>query len=463
MEEKDIFPSGTELLQINESPVMAAMNTVSDTTGIFDEDGEVSNRTVPGSNTLKYVPWGSDDQLPYEIMKLVSGDEVTAANKLFNVMTCYGAGIEMREKNSDKETNDSKIKDWCRRQFIPKYFLNQITDMKYFYFSVAVIILSRDHKEIVKLVHKEACYCRFEPADTNGKVKHVYFYNWKEHSNNSDNKAEVIPLLDEDDPFGDLMRRIGNEPDEYGKKIKSIDGKDCKFAIVMRFPTPGCQYYPIPYWSSIFRGGSYDEKRLISTGKRAKLKNAASVKYQVNVARDYWQRICQEEGISDLEKCKERIKKEKENIRDFIGGIENSGKVWISGFMVDPVKGTEIHDIIIEKIDTGKEGGDWAEDVQVATNTVCFVDGIHPSLVGATPGKSQTNNSGSDKRELFTIKQALEKSFHDILLMPLYIVTWFNGWDVEPVIPYLMLTTLDEHTDAKTVSNNKIEEDEPED
>jgi hypothetical protein len=35
---------------------------------------------------------------------------------------------------------------------------------------------------------------------------------------------------------------------------------------------------------------------------------------------------------------------------------------------------------------------------------------VHSNLVGSVPGKSQTNNSGSDKREHYTITQALQKS-----------------------------------------------------
>ena len=72
------------------------------------------------------------------------------------------------------------------------------------------------------------------------------------------------------------------------------------------------------------------------------------------------------------------------------------------------------------------------------------------------PGKSQSNNSGSDKRELFTIKQALEGAFHDLLLRPLELVCEFNGWDeVRPAVPMIMLTTLDEHTDAKRINPNQ--------
>ena len=193
--------------------------------------------------------------------------------------------------------------------------------------------------------------------------------------------------------------------------------------------------------------------QLISTAKRAKLRNFSSVKYHVEVERSYWGRILQEAGITDPLKRKERIKREKENIRDFISNIDNSDKVWISGYYVDP-DGHTVKDVVISCISTPKEGGDWADDIQAAANTACYAFNVHPNLVGAVPGKAQSNNSGSDKRELFTIKQALEKAFHDILLQSLQVVCQFNGWDVLPSIPMLMLTTLDEHTDAKKVSTN---------
>lgn len=48
---------------------------------------------------------------------------------------------------------------------------------------------------------------------------------------------------------------------------------------------------------------------------------------------------------------------------------------------------------------------------------MCFTMRVHSNLVGSVPGKSQTNNSGSDKRELYTIAQALQKLYHDLCLM----------------------------------------------
>ena len=68
------------------------------------------------------------------------------------------------------------------------------------------------------------------------------------------------------------------------------------------------------------------------------------------------------------------------------------------------------------------------------------------------PGKAQSNNSGSDKRELYTIAQALQKPYHDLLFTVHRIIIRFNGWQgVHPEIPFIQLTTLDEHQDAKQV------------
>ncbi|MBR4307553.1 MAG: hypothetical protein IKT83_06155, partial [Bacteroidaceae bacterium] len=272
-------------------------------------------------------------------------------------------------------------------------------------------------------------------------------------------EVERIPLLREDDPLGDLMVKMGKEPGQDGKSLERT--KERKFAILLRFPTVGCQYYPTPYYAAMFRGGSYFEKRLISAAKIAKIRNHASVKYQVEVEHKYWQKIVNEEHITDPLKAKERIKKEKENIREFVAGVHNSGKAWITGYYVDPM-GHEVRDIRVINIEGNKEGGDYADDINVAANTLCYADNTHPNLVGAVPGKSQNNNSGSDKRELFTMKQALETAFHDLLLRPIELVCEFNGWeDVVPTVPMIMLTTLDEHRDAKRVNPTQPKQDEP--
>ena len=369
------------------------------------------------------------------------------------MLACYGAGPVLNGADGQPTTLPEAIR-FRRRTGLGTFFLEQITDMKYYFMAVSVIILSKDGTQINRLVHKDACFCRLAKADKSGRISYVYYANWKK-GNLQRGDVERIPLLREDDPIGDLMVKMGREPGQDGRCCVRTPLR--KFAVLLRFPTVGCQYYPTPYYAAMFRGGSYFEKRLISAAKIAKIRNHASVKYQVEVEHKYWQKIISEERITDPLKIKERIKKEKEKIRDFVAGVHNSGKAWITGYYVDPL-GHEVRDIRVNNIEGSKEGGDYADDINVAANTLCYADNTHPNLVGAVPGKSQSNNSGSDKRELFTMKQALETAFHDLLLRPVEMVCEFNGWQgVTPAVPMIMLTTLDEHKDAKRINPNQQE------
>jgi hypothetical protein len=261
--------------------------------------------------------------------------------------------------------------------------------------------------------------------------------------------VEHIPLLNIYNPWSDLQTRL-----KSGTKKR-------KFAIVTRIPTARNTYYPIPYYAAIFNSRWYDIKQLITTAKKAKLQNAAPIKYQIEVNERYWERIFRAEGITDQKKRLERVNEEKQRIIDFLTGAENSGKVWFSSFGVNP-NGEENHDVLIKRIDDAKEGGDWETDIQEAINVICFTMRVHSNLVGSVPGKSQSNNSGSDKRELYTIAQALQKPYHDLLFYPHQLLIRFNHWDgAFPTCPFIQLTTLDEHKDAKEVTTDKPETSKP--
>lgn len=429
-------------------PGNAALAEVEDSSDIFDEDGtSLQYNPVPGRPGMMYVPFGHDNQLPYRLMSTIGRDEVLSQNLFFNILTAYGSGLQYVDRSTRAPSSDPEIERFMLRNSLKEFFLEQCTDMKYYFFSVAVIILSNDGDRIVKVRHKDASFCRFEKADKNGRIGHVFFANWRKESALSRGDVEVLTLLDEKDPLGHLEVLFGRTPGPDG--LARLRTTERKFAVVMRFPTPGQRYYPTPYYSAIFRGDWYDIKRLIGKGKKSKIRNHSSVKYQVEIHKDYWPSLIAEEQITDPVEIVKRIKKEKENIKNFVTGVENSGKVWITGYYIDSY-GKEQRMVRIQVIDTSKEGGDWSEDIQETSNMICYGLNIHPNLVGATPGKSQSNNSGSDKRELFTLKQSLETAFHDMLVKVHEVIVYFNGWnrDVRPQVPIILLTTLDKNTDA---------------
>jgi hypothetical protein len=407
---------------------------------VFKEDID----TVPIiiDDTLSYMPWGADNQMPFKILNLIEKDETLATCQVFNAEVCYGSGLQYNCSETTAAYVRDEVENFMLDNDLASYFLGVSQDFKHFGFAVSVIILNEDATRVVRLLRKEACYCRFAAADARGIIPKVLYANWRRPiSSKSD--IEVIDLLNPASPWRDLQSKLAK-----GTKTR-------KFAVLSRIPTVDSTYYPIPYYAALFKGKWYNIKQLIGIAKEAKLRNSAPIKYHIEVGAKYWESIFRAEGITDRRKQQERIVTEKQSILDFLTGAENSGKAWFSTFYISP-DGHEQHDVVINKIDSSKEGGDWETDIQEAINMICFTMRVHSNLVGSVPSKAQTNNSGSDKRELYTIAQALQKPYHDLLFTVHRIIIRFNGWQGVTVdVPFIQLTTLDEHTDAKQVTIDK--------
>lgn len=421
--------------------VNAAAALVCDGSSVFRDDTDIMPVRI--NDREEYMPWGADNMMPYNIMELIEQDETLATCLLWNAQMCYGSGLQYNTAEAAAATQ-KQVEEWLLDNSLPQYFLGVAQDMKHWGFAVSVIILSNDGKSIARLIRKEACYCRFAKADKYGKIKRVYYALWRD-AINREQEIEKIDLLDENSPLADLQERM-----KKGTKAN-------KFAIVTRMPTADHTYYPIPYWAAIFRSHWYNIKQLIGLAKENKIKNSAPIKYLVEISDKYFDRLFRNEGITDPAKQRARMISAKQEILDFLAGAENSGKTWFANFYVTP-DGKECHEVQITKIDTTKQGGDWESDIQEAVNMICFTLQVHSNLVGSVPGKSQTNNSGSDKRELYIIAQALQKPYHDLLFTVHRLICRYNGWDgVKVQVPFIQLTTLDENKDAKTVTINNNE------
>jgi hypothetical protein len=101
------------------------------------------------------------------------------------------------------------------------------------------------------------------------------------------------------------------------------------------------------------------------------------------------------------------------------------------------------------------KGGEYLEDIEEVHNILCYGMGVQGSVVGSVPGKG-SNMSGTDKRELFAIKQALCKPLRDRLLKPFEIIRDYNGWSdkIEFVVEDMTFTTLDEEASGQKITVN---------
>lgn len=443
-----------------EGPTVTDVAAATFATSVLNDDDDQNLPTLPvtvDGETRPVVYYGNDNLLPYHLQDLILANSVTARCQLFNIQTCYGMGLqfdptpcpeEAAPAQSDPQAAavGAELRSFLTRNDTAQLFMEQVTDMKYYDFSVLLLCLSRDRSKIVAVRHRDACHVRFEPRGERGVPEYIVVGNFR---HGLPQNAERFALLDPSDPLGDLLVRTGREADPLTGQPRTpeqVSREPLTYAVATRMPTVGCAYYPMPYYAAIFADYYYDIYRLIGMAKRHMIQNTSAPRLQVEVHRSYWDNVCDEEHIMDEAERLERKLQERQNITDFLTKPQNAGKTWVTTYDTTP-DGQPVSMVRVNNLSQGstKEGGAWSEDMQEAANSICFAMGVHPNVVGAVPGKSQSNNSGSDKRELFTLKQSLEKATHDILLRPWHAVLHFNGWDrhFHPTIPMVELTTLD--------------------
>lgn len=442
----------------------AAVITQETTRSMFDNpDADAKAATVDGK-PYKYIPWGGNDDTPNQVTKKVYKNPTPAGNMEFNITLAYGDGIIPVKRTIENNQlkfipviDNTEIDEFLSDNDINGYLLEQATDFRFFFNVFPEVILSRDTnpsaRKIVELNSKEATFSRWSEMNADGKIPyHLYCSKFGTSKSIEKEDIEVTDVLDAKRPIKDLKRKLGLLPGLDGK-TKSED--IYRYIVPITFPTPGRSYYQKPYWYSIFESGWFDYACMIPEYKVALLKNQMVIKYVVYIAPEYWMELYADKGITnDKKKQKEAQATEYKNIQDFLSGQKNTGKAVISKLKYSP-DGKETPYIKIEAVENPfKGGGEFIQDSEEVSNLMSFGMGSHQGIIGSSPDKNKTI-SGTEARELFTIKQALIKPFRDRLLLPLYLAKAINKWpaDIFFTIPNMTLTTLDKNTGAeKTIS-----------
>jgi len=444
--------------------VKAAVLTETDTSRIFAEPDSkpksVMVRDLPDAPPV--VPWGEDNDLPQQIIEKVYKVPQMTANLWFNILAGYADGIKPvritydanEEKVITPYAGNPEVDAFFLENDMDGYLLEQLTDMHWFFNVFPEIIFNKedgDKRKIVTLNNKEAAFSRWSERDLkSGRIEYHYYYAyWNQYAPDDQERiCYATPVLDPSNPVRHLRRIM-----EEDSTLKWSQRRN-RFVIPLSFPTPGRSYYQKPYWYSLIESGWYDFAIKIPEFKKALMTNQISVKYIVSLAPDYFQDIFRREKITDEKKQLERIKKEYADIKKFLKDAENAGKSIITMQKKDP-NGQPYPNIKIEVVGGNKkEGGDYIEDSEEVSNIISYGMLVHPSLVGASPGKNKPIN-GTEARELYILKQAQIKPLRDRILRPLYVIKAINRWpdDLHFVIPNLELTTLDK---SKTGSVTKI-------
>jgi len=410
------------------------------------------------------APWGADNNIPDLLILSVGKNPVASACLPFNIDLSYGSGLKIGSMSSGKFVEFDLIARRSRKELEQVYqfiedndinnqLLENISDLHWFNQAFVELILDKNEpgkRKIVQYTAKESTYSRFEVQnpDTGEIERHAYSAKWA-----SSPKAEeinVTPVLSYKSPLFDLLRKLGRRPTLEGT-IKTEN--EYRYILPIRIPTPGKLYYPKPYWVSAVDSGWMDFANAIPEYKKAYMLNSMSIKYIIEISETYFSRIFNDEGIQTKEAQQERKRKEIENINSFLKGTTAAGKSMITYKRRIANMEEEIPEVKIAVLNTHL-GGEYIEDSHEASALIYTAFRVHPSLIGVIPGKTTSNLSGSDKRELLRIQQTMQKKIRDAILKPLYVVKTINKWpeDVVFAISDIILTTLDTNNEVSSIT-----------
>lgn len=406
---------------------------------------------------IEFVPRGRNNNMMYDIMRKVGHNVTVGSNVEFKNKVIIGDGVMVYRKYRDVNTRKiikeevlpeeyPEIFEFIENNNYPQVRLEVANDLAIFYDAYVEYLFDQNEPpKIVQIKPKEATCSRISKIDEKtGKSEwHGYSAEWHK---GSPEDVLATPLLDRQCPLRDLKIRMGKLPNKDGKNEVV---KERNFVHNIRINTPGRFYYSRPYWWSVFASGWYDFSSAIPVYKKALIKNQMTLRYVVYIKENFWDKLYKTRSITeDKEKaeCRDAFLQE---MNDFLAGEENAGKGFVSEFRYDKIKGFEDKDIIINPLTNQQIGGEYIEDSEEVSNTICYAMGVHPSIIGASPGKGKSIN-GTEARELFTIEQALMKMYQDATLEPLYFAKAMNGWpkDIYFSVTNCQLTTLDQGTGA---------------
>ena len=71
--------------------VHASTAFTSNTSEFFKDEHNIAPVII--NDKMKYIPWGGDNQMPYNIIDLIESDETLSTCQMFNAEVCYGSGL----------------------------------------------------------------------------------------------------------------------------------------------------------------------------------------------------------------------------------------------------------------------------------------------------------------------------------------------------------------------------------
>ena len=301
--------------------------------------------------------------------------------------------------------------------------------------------------KVVSIRYRSAHTCRLERKDKEGRINYVYVSNqWITDSpvnaRPEDLKIDAIPALDPQCPITDMERIIRQARQDN----VPTDKRPTHFILPIAYPSAGRPYYPIPAWQSIFSGDIYEYLMTMVSDRNKRRKNSNVIGRVLYLNNEYMERLYYQKKADTPEDKTKVFNKLRNQINSFLEDRDNTGKPLVAYTFQSQADGKTYESWKIVEIEANNKQTAEANQKELAeiSSIVFFAFGLDSRLVGNSPG-DVASSGGTDLRERFLLKQVQMSPMQQLLLLPLYVAKYINGWDdhLEIEIPREVLTTLD--------------------
>lgn len=377
-------------------------------------------------NGVSYVNWGDNNRYPDDAVMTIGRTGVLSTAVGFKCRTSFGQGVVAMQSTGYDEDGEEVLKP-CKIQEVNDY-LSGYTFIRYastafrdlFKFGNAFPIFYFNEKgDIVNIICRNARHCRI----SQDKRKLLVYPDFRNGSPNSDSECEVIDMLDEDDPFTDLMTRKASSHPPKGS---------IAFPRLQNYYS-NTDYYGIPDWDAAYRSGWIDVANMVPKFLKESYNNAMTMMWHIQIPRSWYENhfpeknyIGKEGGIEEREK----------DIQDFwddfesqMTGIDGGSKTIFSEYTTNDMGRSE-DKWVIERLENELDSKERLSTSAAANSEILFSMMINPSTLGAgMPGGSYagTAGSGSDIRESYLVSVITTYIEKRQILWPVELMFLYNG------------------------------------
>ena len=96
------------------------------TSEVFKEEHNIAPIII--NDKMKYIPWGGDNQMPYNIIDLIESDETMSTCQMFNAEVCYGSGLVYDTELATAQVQ-TQVDDFMQDNDLAKYQMPNFIDI----------------------------------------------------------------------------------------------------------------------------------------------------------------------------------------------------------------------------------------------------------------------------------------------------------------------------------------------